>query len=106
MCEYGYLYEFPLPFMVVGLRDEARNRKCAVSQTLVSCHVSAHDKAFGGLDSSASAERTLALLSRCNLQSSRDLEDTTSATRRDRQMKMLASRPFSRTRESIYVDNS
>ena len=47
--------------MVVGLRDEARNRKCAVLQTLVSCHVLAHDTAFGGLDSSASAERTLAL---------------------------------------------
>ncbi|KAL1719999.1 hypothetical protein EV715DRAFT_289853, partial [Schizophyllum commune] len=26
--------QFPLPFMVVGLRDEAQNRKCPVSRTL------------------------------------------------------------------------
>ena len=35
--------------MVVGLRDEAQNRKCPVSRTLVTPHVPAHDRAFRGL---------------------------------------------------------
>ena len=57
--------KFPLPFMVVGLRDEARNRKCPVSRTLVTPHVPAHDRAFRGLGSSASTERILTLSFTC-----------------------------------------
>ena len=56
---------FPLPFMVVGLRDEAQNRKCPVSRTLVTPHVPAHDRAFRGLGSSASTERILTLSFTC-----------------------------------------
>ena len=61
----AYIYIFPLPFMVVGLRDEAQNRKCPVSRTLVTPHVPAHDRAFRGLGSSASTERILTLSFTC-----------------------------------------
>ena len=63
-CEGGFK-QFPLPFMVVGLRDEAQNRKCPVSRTLVTPHVPAHDRAFRGLGSSASSERSLTLSFTC-----------------------------------------
>lgn len=56
---------FPLPFMVVGLRDEAQNRKCPVSRTLVTPHVLTHDRAFRGLGSSASTERILTFSFTC-----------------------------------------
>ena len=64
-CEAPNEKQFPLPFMVVGLRDEAQNRKCPVSRTLVTPHVPAHDRAFRGLGSSASTERILTLSFTC-----------------------------------------